>query len=519
MLNNPDYYPTPEAVAAKILSCIDVKKLRTASILEPSAGKGDLADALLKARYGSYGLSHDYESERENVHCCESDPELPACLRGKGYTLVGRDFLSFWPDEKYDLIVMNPPFANGEKHLLHAWEILEHGDIYCLLNGQTVDNPFSATRQRLRAIIDEHGDVEHLGACFLNAERRSEADVCLIHLSKEAPALTFDFLREGTDVDHRPEFADEHSFDGEIATRNTVGNLVAQYDKCRDIFVDIAAKVQELSHYARGLAREHGDSSIVQALSLSVENLMRGGVTRLSQERAYNTFVRGLKKSAWEEVFRLTNAGNLMSERVRLQFNMIQNQHERMAFSEPNIMDLLDTLFSNRGNILRECVLEAFDNLTLYHKANRLHVEGWKTNDAWKVNTRFILPCLDARWSLWSIDYHCRRQLDDLDRAMAFLEGKTLDMVPRPITASLEETFRRHGAACSGVLITSTYFEMRPYQKGSCHFKFRDRALWERFNLVAAEGKNWLPDDYKAREKAARSREKHAEQYSLPLAG
>lgn len=83
MLKNPDYYPTPEAVAAKILSCIDVKKLRTASILEPSAGKGDLADALLKARYGSYGLSHDYESERENVHCCESDPELQACLRGK----------------------------------------------------------------------------------------------------------------------------------------------------------------------------------------------------------------------------------------------------------------------------------------------------------------------------------------------------------------------------------------------------------------------------------------------------
>lgn len=517
MLNNPGFYPTPEAVSAKILSRIDSKALHTASILEPSAGKGDLADAILKARY--QGFSSDYESYRENVHCCEIDPELQACLRGKGYTLIGGDFLSFWPDEKYDLIVMNPPFADGEKHLLHAWEILEHGDILCLLNGQTVDNPFSATRQRLQAIIEEHGEVEHLGACFLDAERRSEAEVCLVCLHKEAPAIKFDFLRVGTDADHRPEFEDAHSFDGEIATRNTVGNLVAQYDKCRQIFVDIATKVQELSHYARGLVHEHGDGSITSALSLAVENLMRGGMTRFAQERAYNTFVRGLKKSAWDEVFRLANAGNLMSQGIRNQFALIQSQHERMAFSESNILELLDTLFANRGNILRECVLEAFDNLTRYHKKNRLYVEGWKSNDAWKVNERFILPCLDTRWSLWSIEYRCRRELEDLDRAMAFLEGKTLDMVPRPITATLEEMFRCHGAGVSGMLAISTYFEIRPYRKSTCHFKFRDRSLWECFNLVAAEGKNWLPDDYKAREKAARSREKHAEQCRLPLAG
>ena len=33
---------------------------------------------------------------------------------------------------------------------------------------------------------------------------------------------------------------------------------------------------------------------------------------------------------------------------------------------------------------------------------------------------------------------------------------------------------------------------------------FLDASLWERFNIEAAKGKNWLPDDYKYTERAAK---------------
>lgn len=101
---------------------------------------------------------------------------------------------------------------------------------------------------------------------------------------------------------------------------------------------------------------------------------------------------------------------------------------------------------------------------------------------------------------------------------MAFLEGKRLEDVPVTIDAALRATFRLYKGEASGALTLSTYFEIRPYKKGTCHFKFRDRALWERFNQVAAEGKNWLPDDYKAREQKVRARHKRAEEYGLPVA-
>ena len=47
---------------------------------------------------------------------------------------------------------------------------------------------------------------------------------------------------------------------------------------------------------------------------------------------------------------------------------------------------------------------------------------------------------------------------------------------------------------------------------------FRDSSLWERFNIEAAKGKNWLPDDYKAREKEDRTRNRNADKFGLPLA-
>jgi hypothetical protein len=40
----------------------------------------------------------------------------------------------------------------------------------------------------------------------------------------------------------------------------------------------------------------------------------------------------------------------------------------------------------------------------------------------------------------------------------------------------------------------STFFKMRYFKKGTLHLEFKDADLWERFNITAAKGKNWLPE-------------------------
>ena len=87
MLNNPDFYPTPSSLAFKMASMIDSSYSKR--ILEPSAGKGDLAEAVQgRSRYN-----------RTPVDCIENDKDLQALLTGKGLTLIDSDFLLFNPNK------------------------------------------------------------------------------------------------------------------------------------------------------------------------------------------------------------------------------------------------------------------------------------------------------------------------------------------------------------------------------------------------------------------------------------
>lgn len=230
--------------------------------------------------------------------------------------------------------------------------------------------------------------------------------------------------------------------------------------------------------------------------------------------------MRSLKRSAWREVLRLTDVRNLASHGVQQELDRLLEGNERMAFSEENVYALVESIFLNRGAILQQCVVEAFDLMTRYYDENRVHVEGWKTNDAWKVNRRVVLPRVVSVTFSGSgyVSYgNSRQNLNDIDRAMAFLEGKKLEFVPCTAVRALEGHLKACGDDFSGVPFESTYFEMRCYKKGTLHMYFKDKELWERFNLTAARGKNWLPDDVKAREREDRARNRRADQYGLPL--
>ena len=333
-----------------------------------------------------------------------------------------------------------------------------------------------------------------------------------LHKKREEPKFSFEV---GSDEEGTAVFSDGSRFESEVATRDTVGNLVAQYGRCRELFVQIAHLAQELAHYAGPLGTDGGET-----VGEALKELMLEKPTRRAQEDAYNRFVRSLKKSAWREVLRLTDVRNLASHGVQKEIDRLLESNERMAFSEENVYAFVESIFLNRGAILQQCVVEAFDLMTRYYDENRVPVEGWKTNDAWKVNRRVVLPRVVSVTFSGSgyLSYgNSRQNLNDIDRAMAFLEGKKLESVPCTAVRALEGHLKACGDDFSGVLFESTYFEMRCYKKGTLHMYFKDKELWERFNLTAARGKNWLPDDVKAREREDRTWNRRTDQYGLPL--
>jgi len=109
----PGYFPTPRPVVELMLEAAGIEPGMT--VLEPSAGKGDIADVLREAH------------PEADLKVIEWNMDLRTILEAKGHPIIGLDFLGH--EGGYDRIIMNPPFENGQDvdHVRHAYHCLRPG--------------------------------------------------------------------------------------------------------------------------------------------------------------------------------------------------------------------------------------------------------------------------------------------------------------------------------------------------------------------------------------------------------
>lgn len=99
---------------------------RSPRVLEPSCGQGSLLKAL-----SPFGLA--------SVTAVDLDSEAIATCESKRWPwptrFIGANFLSWYPSERFDLAVMNPPFENGqtERHIMHALRYCDTVVCHCPL--------------------------------------------------------------------------------------------------------------------------------------------------------------------------------------------------------------------------------------------------------------------------------------------------------------------------------------------------------------------------------------------------
>jgi phospholipid N-methyltransferase len=107
------YFPTPKPVVNKMMEAADIEP--GMKVLEPSAGKGNIADTIRD------------EFPENDLSVVEVDSTLRSILEKKGHNVTGHDFLVH--KGEYDRIVMNPPFENGQDidHVKHAYDLLKPG--------------------------------------------------------------------------------------------------------------------------------------------------------------------------------------------------------------------------------------------------------------------------------------------------------------------------------------------------------------------------------------------------------
>jgi hypothetical protein len=464
---NPDFYPTPDALISRMIGPY-YNRLANAQILEPSAGSGAILDYISSGRSG----------QKKNLYAIEKDPELTYSLHGKDYKVIHNDFLTYSGDYLFDLILMNPPFSNGDEHLLKAWDILVDGDITCLLNRETINNPCTARRKQLAQIIADHGTVEEVGQAFSQATRRTLVDVVMVRLRKEGSSPRFDFSFAGATDEKHADF-NEETVTSELAMSDMTGAMLRQYEKVKDAYVNYVKARKGIEYYSGGLLNPH-----VGIIKLVEETLDK------DPKVSYNQFLTRFKADAWSNILGKLNMGKYLTNGVMTDFEKYKKAQGAMDLTRENLVQVIFQILANRECIMQRAIVDVFDKFTQYHKENRCHVEGWKTNEAWKVNKKVILPGYlgDIRWSTYYSTCHNRyREFADIEKVMCYLTGTDYDKIE-----SLERIIGkvRIGETAEQ---ESTFFYFRCFKKGTLHLRFKDDRLWSEFNLKACQGKNWLP--------------------------
>lgn len=488
---NADFYPTPDDLVMKMLYKVGAKRIRSSTILEPSAGKGNILDVMCQDPFTPLRRKLHWERKqgdevdwdeveriealpvgvnRAKCYAIELEPELQDTLRGKGYTLVGTDFLDWHDHIHIDVIVMNPPFSAGSAHLLKAWEVVADGGIVvCLLNAETLRNPHSAERQLLGRLIETHGEVEYLTGAFAEAERATDVDVALVVLNKPARArIQFDGLGYDATLDEAAFVASP------LARRDIIGSLVRSYEE--------AVKALKERFKYRDLYRFHLGT---------IEDRMDNDLDKTS----LNDRVANLKAIFWKYIFDKTQLGKRTTSAFRKDFEAFTAQQSHIAFTEANIIQVLEMFYLDMEGMMLRCVGDTFDQATKYHAKNTVHTEGWKHNKSWKVAPKIILPYgvkLDFMGNFDVTRWHNENAYDffqDLDKCCCWISGQSFEDT-HGIIKAIEG--RKFIPDVHGYQLDSTFFHIQLYLKGTVHLTWKDKDLLAKFNQLAAKHKNWL---------------------------
>jgi hypothetical protein len=470
---NADFYPTPPDVAATMLDPLD---LRGRVVVEPSAGSGNLVrECLTRAA--------------AEVLTCEPEPKLRAILAAiSDSRLIGSDWLKVTADQisHADLIVMNPPFSADEHHILHAWAIAPTGcEIVALCNANTIETGRWGSRasQQLRTLIEQYGSGHNLGPVFEDAERTTRCEIGLARLTKPG---------------QRVSGADE--FDGFFLGPDDIeaeGQGLIKYRRSRDLvnrYVE-ACKIydQQLEAGVRLQAQVGG----IYKGELGIQISMEGCAT------SRNRFRKELQKSFWESVIAEMLPREMATSQLAGDINKFVEQQTKVPFTERNLFRMLQVIAGTTDQRIDRAAEAAFDELTRHTAENRWQVEGWKTNDAYLFNQKFIVPYLaEKNWSglgvdlkQWSGNFP---KIRDLIKALCYITGRPYADVEHPACG--------YDRVEPGVWHDWGFFEFKVYKKGTGHFRFKDLEDWAALNARVARIKGLsLPEKLRrpARRKAA----------------
>lgn len=492
---NRDFYPTPQNLIDKMLCDIDFSMIK--SILEPSAGSGNIVE-VLKKKEETHNKYYRYKEYKFDIDCIEIDQNLQHILKGKDYRVVHNDFLTYETWKEYHAIIMNPPFSNGCKHLLKALEMQSRngGIVVCLLNAETLKNP--CTKERLdlqRKLTEYNAKVEFIQDAFLEAERKTGVEIALVKVQLPEVKRESFIIEELRKTQAKREF--EETENTQLIDSDFFKGIVNQYQ------LEVEAGIKLIKEY---YAMQPFILSQFGKDEKTGETIQKGGciisMTVSNNGLSVNEYIKAVRRKYWTALFRNEKFIGQLTNNLKQDFYNKVKELSNYDFSLYNIYQLKIDMQKKLVSGIEETIIALFDELSykysyLDETSKNIHYyNGWKTNQSWIINKKVVIPLngyhdLSFSWGGFRPTRDdVTKKLQDIEKCFNYLDGGLTEAV------DLEEALEFAEEYGETKNIQLKYFTVTFYKKGTCHITFNNDELLKKFNIFGSQHKGWLPPSY-----------------------
>lgn len=487
---NKNFYPTPDN-AISILTQ-NIKPLRS-KILEPSAGKGNIVDFLAKKETRNSG--------KVDIDVLEIEPELQEILHSKKCNVVGSDFLIYETHTEYNYIIMNPPFDNGAKHLIKAIQLAENQstlscEIRCILNAETILNPYSDERKHLINLIDKHSGSHTIhDELFKDAERSTNVQTAIITIKVLSKSNDYKTIFDSI----------VNKMESQPVQKNALSTILKSHEIEKrekniylyiDLYNEHVAQIKNIYSGVESLFMYENDaSSLVKDKGEKDYFKFYTGIGKYDFDNLPEV-IENVRRIYWKLILNSDEFAEKLTNDARYELQKMLDSSSSIEITIENIKMLLNALYQNKGEMMKEATMNMFLKLTENHMgefAKNIHYyNGWKTNNAFKIGKKIVIKEYKYlrgienynEWNgNWDDDFKSETY-EDLVKCLCQFTRDDLSIKP---------VHKGEGKYENGNFI------IKCYKKGTIHITFKDLNLLDRFNIFCGQESGMLPTDYECK--------------------
>lgn len=477
--NNYQFSTISKDIVEKMLIKLDnIKDIKY--ILEPSAGKGNL----VKIIQNSY--KHDLLCREIFIDTIEINPQFKLILNNLKVPVIYDDFLTFNTLKKYDAIIMNPPLNNGEEHLLKAIEIQEKygGQIVCLLNPQILKEPHNIKgKELLNKLKELNADIEYIAKLLLTDGRTIDIDRTIVYINipkKYTESILLANLKNNKEYMTYSTYAQDDS----LLEKNPIEYFPVLYNNEILLGINLIREFKSLKKYIL-LDKDTSEYNLSNNINLMLHD----------SELTINNYIEAVRYKYWKIIFDSKMFQEIFTTNLKCEYKSRLYDFKKYDITSYNITSLRCEIFYKLKQDIKNNILEIFDEFSRKYSysdfsKNIHYYNGWKTNEAYKINNKIILP-----YRAW--DYLNRYnpnilkgKLLDIEKIFSMLNDDVLGVY------ETEKILKWAGNVNITKNIQFKFFKVTFYKKGTCHITFTDKKFLDKLNIYGSQKKGWLPPTF-----------------------